>query len=292
MAMSFHASSNTIHMFGGVTTAGIVAGTWQWNGNTWVELAVIGPSPRADSAMVYDAAHNQSVLFGGWGGSLTYFDDMWIWDGTAWSQAGTPPANTPHARGFHAMTYDSTRGRVVLFGGLFNTPTSSQYFDDTWEWDGTAWTQVVPATSPPARAYHAMAFDSATSRTILFGGFNISSGNYNDSWTWDGSTWAQLLTPQSPSTRTNTAMVYDPTRQRTVLFGGQSNNTYFADTWTLSTPLCCPADFNNDGVVDFFDYLDFVDAFSNNQPSADFNSDSIIDFFDYLDFVDAFSAGC
>ncbi len=54
----------------------------------------------------------------------------------------------------------------------------------------------------------------------------------------------------------------------------------------------CPADFNQDGIVDFFDYLDFVDAFSAESAAADFNHDGIIDFFDYLDFVDAFSAGC
>ncbi len=54
----------------------------------------------------------------------------------------------------------------------------------------------------------------------------------------------------------------------------------------------CPADFNQDGIVDFFDYLDFVDAFSANVLSADFNGDMVIDFFDYLDFVDAFSGGC
>ncbi len=54
----------------------------------------------------------------------------------------------------------------------------------------------------------------------------------------------------------------------------------------------CPADFNNDGTSDFFDYLDFVQAFSSNESAADFNHDSIIDFFDYLDFVAAFSNGC
>lgn len=54
----------------------------------------------------------------------------------------------------------------------------------------------------------------------------------------------------------------------------------------------CAADFNADTVVDFFDYLDFVAAFSANEPAADFNADTVIDFFDYLDFVAAFSAGC
>lgn len=54
----------------------------------------------------------------------------------------------------------------------------------------------------------------------------------------------------------------------------------------------CPADFNCDGTADFFDYLDFADAYSGNWPGADFNGDGFIDFFDYLDFVDAYSAGC
>ncbi len=54
----------------------------------------------------------------------------------------------------------------------------------------------------------------------------------------------------------------------------------------------CAADFNHDAVVDFFDYLDFVDSFSANEPAADFNGDGVVDFFDYLDFVDAFSIGC
>ncbi len=54
----------------------------------------------------------------------------------------------------------------------------------------------------------------------------------------------------------------------------------------------CQADFNADGTVDFFDYLDFVDVFASGATSADFNNDSIVDFFDYLDFVDAFSLDC
>jgi DNA-binding beta-propeller fold protein YncE len=54
----------------------------------------------------------------------------------------------------------------------------------------------------------------------------------------------------------------------------------------------CSADFNGDQQVDFFDYLDFAQAFAADEPSADFNGDHQVDFFDYLDFADAFSAGC
>jgi microcystin-dependent protein len=54
----------------------------------------------------------------------------------------------------------------------------------------------------------------------------------------------------------------------------------------------CAADFNHDGALDFFDYLDFVNAFAQGQGAGDYNRDGVIDFFDYLDFVQAFSGGC
>jgi hypothetical protein len=54
----------------------------------------------------------------------------------------------------------------------------------------------------------------------------------------------------------------------------------------------CPADFNGDNQIDFFDYLDFAQAFNDEDPTADFNGDNQIDFFDYLDFAQAFDEGC
>ena len=65
----------------------------------------------------------------------------------------------------------------------------------------------------------------------------------------------------------------------------------FSITAFSCTPPCA-ADFNGDNSLDFFDYLDFVSAFSSGAATADFNHDNSIDFFDYLDFVDAFSTGC
>jgi hypothetical protein len=70
---------------------------------------------------------------------------------------------------------------------------------------------------------------------------------------------------------------------------GSVNST--AATFTLSQN-CCPADFNRDDFVDFFDYLDFVTAFQDGLDGGDFNQDGFIDFFDYLDFTEAFEVGC
>ena len=60
--------------------------------------------------------------------------------------------------------------------------------------------------------------------------------------------------------------------------------------FTLTNP--CPADFNQDGFLDFFDYDGYVDAFETGAPGSDFNADGFTDFFDYDAFVSAFEAGC
>ncbi len=58
----------------------------------------------------------------------------------------------------------------------------------------------------------------------------------------------------------------------------------------------CPADFNADGFVDFFDFDDFVACFEGSPcppgSSPDFNNDGFVDFFDFDDFVTAFETGC
>jgi len=73
--------------------------------------------------------------------------------------------------------------------------------------------------------------------------------------------------------------------------GNSALDNWYIDNVFIGAPGCA-ADFNADTAVDFFDYLDFVAAFSAGSPTADFNNDSTVDFFDYLDFVAAFSAGC
>ncbi len=54
----------------------------------------------------------------------------------------------------------------------------------------------------------------------------------------------------------------------------------------------CPADFNNDGFLDFTDFDAFVSAFEIGGPGSDFNSDGFLDFTDFDAFVGAFEQGC
>ena len=68
------------------------------------------------------------------------------------------------------------------------------------ETSALTWTQLSPATSPPARSYLAMTFDEASNKVLVFGGFS-GSGYLNDTWTFDGSTWTKINTAVSPPAR-------------------------------------------------------------------------------------------
>lgn len=54
----------------------------------------------------------------------------------------------------------------------------------------------------------------------------------------------------------------------------------------------CPADLNDDGMLDFFDVSAFLAAYNAQDPAADFTGDGMFDFFDVSAFLSAFNAGC
>jgi len=130
----------------------------------------------------------------------------------------------PRPRAGHAMTYDATRRRVVLFGG---DSLDGRLFGDTWEWDGESWTQVQDI-GPSGRTFHAIAFDTIRRRSVLFGGRN-ANGLLGDTWEWDGENWTQVA-DSGPAKRLGHAMAFDRTRQRVVLFGGDAAGR-LNDTW-------------------------------------------------------------
>ncbi len=60
----------------------------------------------------------------------------------------------------------------------------------------------------------------------------------------------------------------------------------------VPTERVCRADVNDDGILDFFDVLFFLTAFSSQAPSGDWNEDEIWDFFDILAYLNVYSTGC
>lgn len=221
-AMAYDSARDRVVLFGGLDGSGHYYGdTWEWDGSSWAKKADTGPSPRNGSAMVYDAARGRVVLFGG--GLTSVYGDTWEWDGTSWTPVTTTDGPAP--RTYHAMAYDAGRGRVVLYGGAGPSGYNG-YLDDTWEWDGAAWSKRSD-TVPSRRAGHKMAYDAARGHTVLFGGTSA-----NETWEWDGTAWSLKSTVPAPGPRYSHAMDYDLFRGSTVLFGGQVWGAGPAgDTW-------------------------------------------------------------
>jgi len=118
----------------------------------------------------------------------------------------------------------------ALVAGSFLAPQIARADED--------WTLQSPTTNPPSRYYHAMAYDSLNSQTVLVGGvvpigggFPIQNGYDQRTWLWDGHNWSPVVPTPSPSPRFGHVMANDSVNHRVVLFGGYSSGTVLNDTW-------------------------------------------------------------
>jgi hypothetical protein len=134
----------------------------------------------------------------------------------------------------------------------------------------------------------------------------------------DWAAWGQFPNPWARSTGTFPGSTAPTGMASTVclfsdLRGGRSEPVYIANFLFVDTVLTdadladfgspsadgialttspCLADFNADGVLDFFDVSAFLNAWSAGDPAADFNADGLFDFFDVQAFLALFAAGC
>jgi hypothetical protein len=223
-AMAFDPTRSTLFIYGGylsdvveLNTASRTISTVQ--STTW-------PPDQDQHSAAYDPHRDTVVMLGG--GS----PETWELSagGMTWTFSYVPG---PNGRIGHAMAYQTSRRRIVLFGGRARSmgAVGGTVFNDTWEWDGTAktWTRRTPPVSPPARYDHAMVFDEARSRAVLVGGRTLSGTPLNDVWEWDGTTWMQV--GSGPSARVGHAMTYDAVRRTVVLFGGHTGSANSNQTW-------------------------------------------------------------
>jgi cysteine-rich repeat protein len=232
-AMAYDSAGGKVVLFGGTGFGGLEGDTWEYDGTfqTWTQVLIENPnapSPRIGHAMAYDSARGKVVLFGGLDDDR---DDgeTWEYDGQTQSWTQVLVASAPSPRRQHAIAYDATRGKVVLFGGLNDDGLDGE----TWEYDGQtqSWTQV-PVASPNAplpRSSHSMAYDAALGKVVLFG--------ESETWKYDGRTqsWTQIpvASPDAPSPRSGSALGYAAVGGKVVLFGGLRVTGSNDETWTF-----------------------------------------------------------
>jgi hypothetical protein len=135
-----------------------------------------------------------------------------------WIQRTLAPEPTPLS---YRMAYDEARGVTVAVGASMATV-------ETWEFDGTNWTQASPEHAPPPLpAYHAMTYDTDRARVVL----TSSNGAATDVWEWDGADWTQHTAATSPAVDRDYAIAYDGRSGLLVLHGGIEGTTLLGATW-------------------------------------------------------------
>lgn len=127
------------------------------------------------------------------------------------------PATTPPPRHHAAMAYDARRGVTVLYGGM--DAATGVVFGDTWEWDGSDWTERTGVGSPPPRHGAAMEYDSRRQKMVMFGGGSGTTAQ--ETWEYDGSNWAKRTVQGGPPGRRNVmSMAFDSQRGQMLLTQG------------------------------------------------------------------------
>ncbi len=197
----------------------------------------VGP-PRVNAPMAYDSGRGKMVLFGGFqtpadeGIDFATEQDTWEYDGVHWSQVAklTPVPGRQYA----GMAYDPVRAVTVLYGGTYADGNHDQDRDlaDTWEWNGTAWTQK--ADGPGARLKHGMVWDSERQRIEVYGG-RVGLSAANDLWEWDGTSWTPRTTVGGPPPANELQSVaYDDARHALVVHTlAHAANGFVGQTWDL-----------------------------------------------------------
>ena len=191
------------------------------------------PTMRRAGAMAFDGVSNRLILYGG-----TYTSPGQILAET-WSfhYVGTVPtwtqlASTTGAPGRwgHQLVRDTLRNRLVTFGG--RSPNVSGLANDTWIWNGTAWSALTTPTAPTRRFRYGMCYDSRRDRVVLFGG-RTTFATVGDTWEFDGTTWTQQTLSTSPPEREEMVMAFDQSLGQTVVFGGIDSDSFtlLGDTW-------------------------------------------------------------
>jgi Kelch motif len=201
-SMAYISTSSEALLFGGAAQfqRHYVLDSWKWvtgDPGTWAELSLTSwPSGREYAAMASDGTN--VLLYGGKNFSGAN-SDTWIYTVSGgWTRVSTtttPGVNgAPPALYGASMVYNAAASKFLLFGGV---NLAGQYTNTTYTYTiGSGWAQVTGGPTPPSRAFGQMAYLTASSEAVLFGGLGAIS-DYADTWSFSSGTWTQLSSPSN-----------------------------------------------------------------------------------------------
>lgn len=256
----------------------------EYDGGGWVTSPILGPANRFGHRMVGALEAGGIFMFGGRRVSdNALLNQLWFYNGTAWTMITPATGPVPPARQDFAMAYDPRCRKVVIFGGA----GAAGPLADTWEYDimTQTWAQSdQPTGAPSARTASTMWYYPEQQAIYMFGGL-VGANFVNGSWRYDCNTdrWTLAAISNNPPAAQG-YMTYDQDFARLILLQGDQ-------TWEMRTYFVgCPSDFNGNNSVNTQDLFDFLQAFFG--AGTDFNGDGNVNSQDFFDYLEAFFTPC
>ena len=189
--MVYDVARRRVVLVGGRNAATPLSDVWEFDGSAWHQVAATALTARFALGLAFDVARERTVAFGGYGpttgGTQQSLAGTWTRANADWEQrTGTEPSARDHV----AMVYDAGRQRVVLYGGISSEGGSPRQLLETWEWDGTAWSQRA-TTGPTPNGNHRLVYDSRRNRVLLWTDA-AATGDRTEMWTWNGTAWTRV----------------------------------------------------------------------------------------------------
>ncbi|MDE1820438.1 MAG: PKD domain-containing protein [Euryarchaeota archaeon] len=230
-------------------TLGPIPNLWAWKTGTWsIQFGPPGSLPPTPdlTVMADDAADGYVVAFTP--GTNDLFPTTWTYRDGTWTNI-TPSivsaSNSPPSRFGSTMAYDAADGEAILYGGV--DLLTGHLASDTWAFQGGAWTNITPSTSPPALFFPSLAPSFPGGPLVLFGGNDLSGNPTAGTWTFLHGTWTQETPATSPPARAAAASTWDRNEHGAIVYGGRGVSTALDDTWRFDlsndtwTAVCQPS---------------------------------------------------
>ncbi len=209
-SMAYNAALNQLILFGGKGPGGVLLDdTWEWNGESWVQVqAPTTPGARAGAALATDA-RGRLVLFGGYGTSNA-------------ATSGPPPTTitTTTTVPPSSTTSPSTSSTTTPAS---STTTSSSTGSPASGLSPTSTAPPNPSTTAVAPSQTARSQGATAGQGLRH--HSTAPSLLNDTWvlesTPEGDNWAAVDTPVHPPASLGASFVSEG--GRTILFGGTTS---------------------------------------------------------------------
>jgi len=262
-ALAYDATSSQVILFGGWDSGydAVVGDTWTFHAGKWTQVTYPNgsaePAPGFSLPMAYDPATKSVILLDGNGSEPAV---AWSFSNGSWSKLASPGTWIGESG---SLVWDATDQLLVAVGNVQTTGVGywnggGGDLEETWTFNGTAWTNVTGPTDavPPVFWPNSVGPDPVGG-LLAFTSVGWEGSATAETWQWTAQAGWQNITgllSLEPDPRQGAVVAPDPQGRGLLMYGGEiydqfsaSNYLYPDDLWIFANAsLSSPP-----GIVDF-----------------------------------------